>query len=343
MKKTGLVYDELFMMHSNGHQHPECPERLEHIHRMLNETGMINDMENLQPRDALPEEITAVHTNSHYEFIKSTKGKEYTKIDSDTSANAYSFDAAVRGSGGLINALEKIKNGELSNAFALPRPPGHHAESNRAMGFCLFNHAAVGAAYLLSSNFNRVMIIDWDVHHGNGTQEIFYSNPEVLYLSTHQFPFYPGTGSLNEIGKGNGRGFTINVPMPARMNDDDYISVFKDIAEPVIEQYKPEFLIISAGFDSYFLDPLGGMQVTEAGFSALTRFVMNSADKYCKGRLAFVLEGGYNLPALYSIMQSVFEELLEKKNTVNENFKPSPGCEMTIESVKETYSDYWKF
>jgi len=187
------------------------------------------------------------------------------------------------------------------------------------------------------------LIVDWDVHHGTGTQNIFYDRKDVLYFSTHQFPFYPGTGSLNEIGDKEGKGYTINVPMAARMNDDDHMVVFEKILRPVIEQYKPQFILVSAGFDSYFLDPLGGMQVTENGFSAMTRFVMEHSNKNCEGKLAFILEGGYNIQGLYTIMQSVFEELFERKNTFIEKPQPTPGCEITIESVIETYSGYWDF
>ncbi len=343
MKKTGLVYDDIFVKHINGPQHPECPERLEFIYRMLNEKGIINELMQLPPRDATREEITSVHTGEYYEFIESTKDREFTKIDADTSANRYSFDAAVRGAGGFISSLDGMINGFLDNAFTLPRPPGHHAEKDRAMGFCLFNHVAVGAAYLLNNGFNRILVIDWDVHHGNGTQNIFYDRSEVLYFSTHQFPFYPGTGSLNEKGTSDGEGFTLNVPMPARMNDEDYITVFNRLLIPVIEQYKPDILLVSAGFDSYFLDPLGGMEVSENGFAALTRIVLNEAEKHCQGKVAFVLEGGYNIQGLYTIMRSVFEEILQKNHTVIENPKSSPGCEMSIESVIETYSPYWKF
>lgn len=343
MKKTGLVYDEIFVKHINGPRHPECPERLEFIHRMLDETGIIDELVQLSPRDATRDEIISVHTDEYYEFLESTREREQTRIDADTSTNRFSFDAAVRGSGGFIASLDDIIEGKLNNAFTLPRPPGHHAEKDRAMGFCLFNHVAVGAAHLLNKGFSRILIIDWDVHHGNGTQNIFYDRPEVLYFSTHQFPFYPGTGSLNEKGIAEGEGFNINVPMSARMNDDDHITVYKRLLCPVIEQYKPDIILVSAGFDSYFLDPLGGMEVSENGFAALTRLVLNEADKHCNGKIAFVLEGGYNIQGLYTIMRAVFEEILQKNNTVIENPKFSPGCEMSIESVIETYSSYWKF
>lgn len=343
MKKVGLVNDELFLKHVNGFQHPECPERLESINDMLKHEGLIEKIELLSPRDATKEEITDVHTEQYFEFIKSTQGHEVFNIDADTSTNPYTFDAAIRASGGFISALEKISTNELDKAFALVRPPGHHAEKDRAMGFCFFNHIAVGASYLLKNGAEKVLIADWDVHHGNGTQHIFYKNPNVLFFSIHQFPFYPGTGSLNEVGIEDGEGYTVNVPVPPMLGDDDYLKIFHTILNPVIEQFNPDFILISAGFDAYHLDPLGGMKITEEGFSKLTRFVLDKSNKYCDGRIAFILEGGYNIQGLWSINKSVFEEILEINKSSIDEPEATPGCEIAIEGALDTYSKYWKF
>lgn len=343
MRKVGLVYDELFIKHINGIQHPECPERVEAIMNMLIQSELINQLEMLQPRDATKEEITVVHDETYYDFVASTKGIEVTNIDADTSTNPYSFDAAIRGSGGFISSLEKIANGELNTAFTLPRPPGHHAERDRAMGFCLFNHVAVGASYLLSKGFKRILIVDWDVHHGNGTQYIFYHNPNVLFFSIHQFPFYPGTGSFNEKGTGEGEGFTVNIPSPPMLGDNDYLKIFHSILKPVIEQYKPDFILVSSGFDAYFVDPLGGMKITEQGFAKLTRFILNETEKHCEGKVGFLLEGGYNIQGLSTIMKVVIEEILDINTSDISEPNDDPVSEMVIEGVKETYSQYWKF
>ena len=343
MKKVALVYDDLFIKHLNGTQHPECPERIESIMNMLYNTKLIEDLILFTPREATKKEIVAVHDESYYEFIKSTKGKEITNIDADTSTNPYSFEAALKGSGGFISTLDMILNGEIDTAFTLPRPPGHHAEKDRAMGFCLFNHIAVGAESLLENGMKKILIVDWDVHHGNGTQHIFYDNPNVLFFSIHQFPFYPGTGSLNEKGINDGEGYTINVPCPPMLNDNDYLNIFYKLLKPIIEQFKPEFILVSAGFDAYFVDPLGGMQITENGFTNLTKFILNEAEEHCGGRISFILEGGYNIQGLSLIMKPVLEEIIEIKRTEIQEPNDAPGSEIAIESVIDTYSNYWKF
>jgi len=343
MKKVGIVKDELFLKHLNGFQHPECPERLESINAMLESTDLISKVKVLDPVDATDDQILSVHTEPYYLTVKNTKGVEVYNFDPDTSSNPYTFDAAIRGSGGIISSIDKVLNDELDCSFAFPRPPGHHAEADRAMGFCFFNHIAVAAAHLLSKGLERVLIIDWDIHHGNGTQHIFYDNPHVLFYSIHQFPFYPGTGSLDEYGKNEGEGYTLNVPVPPMLGDADYNKIFELILTPVIEQYDPQYILVSAGFDAYFVDPLGRMQITESGFAQLTRYVMNAAEKHCGGNLTLVLEGGYNIQGLASITKLVLEELLEINRSeiiIPDDFKK---IEFVVEGVLGTYSKYWKF
>lgn len=343
MKRVGIVKDELFLKHVNGFQHPECPERLESIYNMLKETDIISKLKIMDPVDATDEQILRVHSEPYYETIKRTKGTKTYKFDQDTSSNSYTYEAALRGSGGFISGLNKVLNNELDIVFALLRPPGHHAESDKAMGFCFFNHVAIAAAHLLSQGVKRVLIFDWDVHHGNGTQHIFYKNPNVLFASIHQFPFYPGTGSLNETGSEDGLGFTVNIPVPPMLNDDDYNYLLDAIMSPVIEQFKPDFILVSAGFDAYYVDPLGGMQITEKGFAQLTRFMINAAEKHSKGRLGLVLEGGYNVQGLAGISRLVFEELLNINKTGTGIPDASPNTEFVIEGILSNYSSYWKF
>ena len=210
----------------------------------------------------------------------------------------------------MLTAVESVLDGGSDNAFAIVRPPGHHALPNRAMGFCLFNNIAIAAAWLVRvKGLRRVMIIDWDLHHGNGTQDIFFDSPEVLYVSTHQYPFYPGTGALQDMGAGAGIGFTVNVPMPAKFGDPEYLRVFDELIIPIGAAFKPEFILVSAGFDNHFRDPLGGMSVTEDGFLQMTRRVKRLAAEVCDGKMVCVLEGGYNLQALASSGKTVIEEL----------------------------------
>ena len=285
MKKLSVVSNDLFLAHQNPPGHPECPERLAGILGSLETSGLMEKTIPIDTRPATEEEITLAHSKPYFEMVRNTSGVEFSQLDEDTSACGVSFDAALAGSGGLICSVNSILSGEIDTAFVLARPPGHHAEHDRAMGFCLFNHVCIAAAHLLANcGLKRVLIIDWDVHHGNGTQHIFYDSCEVLYFSVHQFPFYPGTGSLKELGYRDGLGYTVNVPCPSMLGDEDYLRIFTEILGPVAEQYSPEFILVSAGFDAYHVDPLGGMLVTREGFSRLTRFVMRACRETLPGK-----------------------------------------------------------
>ena len=344
MPKVGIVLDKLYVDHDNGMGHPESPERILAIVDMLNYTKLIDEVVKIAPRDATKEEITLVHTPEHFDNIASTKGKPKVFLDADTSTCPVSFDAAVRASGGLLSAVESVLEGEVDRAFPLVRPPGHHAEADRAMGFCLLNHVAVGAAFLTRvKGIDRVLVVDWDLHHGNGTQHIFYDDPSVLYFSTHQHPYYPGTGSLGEKGSGVGEGYNINVPLPPGMGDSEYLKILSSILGPIIEQYKPGFILVSAGFDTFFEDPLGGMKVTPEGFAKMTRFLTDCADKHSNGNIVFMLEGGYNLDGLWISTKEVIEELLDKKTSNYSIVEDITQADSIIENVKKEYSKYWDF
>lgn len=344
MTKLGIVLDKLYFEHDNGMGHPESQERLFAIVDMLRETRLLEEVVRIEPRDATKEEITLVHDPKYFDLIQSTKGKIRVFLDPDTSTCPVSFDAAVKAVGGMLDATDKVMKGEVNIAFPLVRPPGHHAERNRAMGFCLFNNVAVGAAYASKVyGVKRILIVDWDLHHGNGTQNMFYDSSEVLYFSTHQYPYYPGTGSVNEIGVQNGFGYTINVPIHPGMGDKEYIKIFFEILKPVIEQYKPELILVSAGFDTYLGDPLGGMSVTSKGFAQMTRFLKEMADSYCSGKLVLILEGGYNLEGLWESTKAVIEELLEKNKTDYGDLTVKTKVEPIIERVKKVQSAFWRF
>jgi len=344
MAKVGIVLDKLYVDHDNGPGHPETFERVLAIVDMLKFTKLFDEVIRIEPRDATKEEITLVHTPEHYDKIASTKGKPKVFLDADTSTCAVSFDAALRAAGGTISAIDSVLSGEVDRAFPIVRPPGHHAEADRPMGFCLFNNAAVGAAYLTEvKGLNRVLVIDWDIHHGNGTQHIFEDTSNVLYFSSHQFPFYPGTGAAEEVGTGNGKGYTVNVPMQPGMGDNEFIKIFQEILKPIINQYKPEFILVSAGFDIYFEDPLGGMKVTPEGFAKLTRMLTDEADRICDGKIIFLLEGGYNLDGLWISTKEVIEELLDKKRAKYDLGDSETKVDDLIENIKKVYSDYWDF
>jgi acetoin utilization deacetylase AcuC-like enzyme len=344
MAKVGIVLDKLYVDHDNGQGHPETFERILAIVDMLNYTKMTDEVVRIVPRDATKEEITLVHTPEHYDKIAATKGKHRVFLDADTTTCAVSFDAALRAAGGTIAAIDSVLSGEVDRAFPIVRPPGHHAEADKPMGFCLFNNVAVGAAYLTEvKGLERVLVIDWDVHHGNGTQHIFEDSSKVLYFSSHQFPFYPGTGAAEELGTGEGKGYTVNVPLEPGMGDNEFIKIFDEILKPVIEQYNPEFILVSAGFDIFFDDPLGGMKVAPEGFAKLTRQLTDQADKVCNGNIIFLLEGGYNLDGLWISTKEMLEELLDKKRSDYDIGDTKTKADDLIENIKKVYSDYWDF
>ena len=264
----------------------------------------------IPPRPALEEELLWVHSRQHIAKLQATANRDHTALTADTHASSGSWPAALLAAGGLCRLVSKVVSGELFHAFALVRPPGHHAEKSRAMGFCLINNVAVAAVFARRIlGLNRVLIVDWDVHHGNGTQHCFEVDPSVLFFSCHQYPFFPGTGHFTETGLDSGEGFTINVPLARGYGDGEYAAIFEKILRPVALEFKPELILVSAGFDTHRLDPVGGMNMTSRGFAALTRSLMNLAEAFCPGRLVLCLEGGYHLEALSRSVLAVLGEL----------------------------------
>ena len=344
MSKTGIVRDDFYKKHINGYSHPECPERLEVIYEMLDQPEMNGLFKKIFPREATEEEITAVHAPSYYRTVSETALRRgITPLDADTSASPDSFRAAKLAAGGFLSLLEIIQDGLLENGFALVRPPGHHAEANRAMGFCIFNNVAIGALYLIKKfTLNKVLIVDWDLHHGNGTQHSFYDNSQILYFSTHQYPYYPGTGNFGDVGEGKGKGFTINVPLQPGAGDEEYSMIFKEILMPIAREFSPDFILVSAGFDIHFDDPLGGMRVTPEGFASLTRMLMDCAQQSCNDKLAMVLEGGYGLTGLRDSVRAVLLELSGKTQAKIVPLKSSGEIDSVINRVKKVQQEFWR-
>lgn len=303
MKKVGFIYSDTFLLHQPPAGHPERPERLRTTVSHLKETGVWDTLHHLTPSPCYESQILSVHTAKHVDLVSSVCEKGGGVLDEgDTHAVEQSFDVALLAAGSVVNAIDAVVGGDVDSAFCAVRPPGHHAERDRPMGFCLFNNVAVGARHAQNKHgIENVAILDWDVHHGNGTQHIFEADPTVLYISLHQYPFYPGTGAKNERGVGKGEGYTMNFPLPAGTGEERYLSIFRDEIVPALSRLKPELLIISAGFDAHKDDPLGGMELTEASFARMTDLVKGIAP------VVSVLEGGYNLDAL---ARSVEQHLL---------------------------------
>jgi acetoin utilization deacetylase AcuC-like enzyme len=329
---TGYVYDSLYLEHDSS-THPENRRRLEQTLDHLQKAGLLARMQPVAARDTSLDELSTVHHRGYIERVQRVAQSGGGWLDPDTYVGPRSYDAAIRAAGGLLAAVEGVLNGKVDNAFALVRPPGHHALANRGMGFCLFNNIAVAARYVLQQRgLQRVLIADYDLHHGNGTQEAFYQEAEVLYFSTHQFPYYPGTGHWKETGRGAGEGYTVNVPLPAGVGDDGYQRVFDQVLLPMAARYKPQLILASAGFDAHWMDPLGMMRLSVSGYAQLARRLVEMAAECCEGRIVLTLEGGYNLEALALCVAATFSMLLGDEE-VHDPLGPARGSEEPVDAV----------
>ena len=304
---TRLYASDVFIAHDPGPMHPERPERLKSIHAVL-ARAPVAGTERVAPRQATRDELTRVHAPRYVDAVLALEGRS-AQLDPDTSTSERSVEAALLAAGSAAQAVDDVMSGAATNAFALVRPPGHHAESDRAMGFCLFNNAAVAAEAARRNGAERVLLLDWDVHHGNGSQHSFWSRRDVLYASSHQHPFYPGTGAPELIGEGEGRGFNVNCGLPGGQGDADYGALFESLFLPIAEQFRPELVVVSAGFDAHRADPLGGMRVTERGFAAMCSALKGVAERHAKGRIVLLLEGGYDLDGLAQSVHACVEVL----------------------------------
>jgi len=346
MQPVVIVKDERFTEHLEGFAHIESPKRIRAIHSMLQDPSLEGKWLEVAPRRASTEELSWVHTPDYIERVAQSAGRPITFFDLDTPASAQSYDVARLAVGAVFSLLDEIFKGKARRGFAFIRPPGHHAEPDKTMGFCLFNNIALGARYLKEHYpVGKVMIVDIDVHHGNGTQRIFYDSDEVLFVSTHQFPFYPGTGNIGEVGSGKGEGFTVNIPLSKGRGDREFAEIIHLLVDPLAQEYCPEIILVSCGFDLYVHDLLGGMTVTPQGYGLMTSLLLGIAEKVCNGRIAFVLEGGYNLRGIRECSLRVMQELCDVP-TLNrkkiEKIKNSKGKRLfVLKKVLDVQRNYW--
>ena len=294
----GYVLDEVFVNHRAPAGHPERPARAEAVRDALIAAGIRERGTQIAVRAARDEELARVHTGAYLDELTRAVPNNTGWLDADTYFSPGTWDAALAAAGSVAELTTRVLAGELRSGLAVVRPPGHHAESNRAMGFCLLNNVAVAAASARAAGAARVAILDWDVHHGNGTQEIFWDDPDVMYLSVHQFPFYPGTGAPDEIGGARARGATVNVGLPAGSGDRDYLAAFDHALIPALRRFRPDVILVSAGFDAHHADPLAAMRVTRMGFAGMATRMRAVADEVAGGRWVVALEGGYDLNGL---------------------------------------------
>jgi acetoin utilization deacetylase AcuC-like enzyme len=311
MKKVGFFYNSIFLEHDTGGGHPERPERLRAILGAIEQSPIGKELIRFEDFPArAPGSLYRVHEKPYVEWVDSQiKGGVRVLDFGDTVVGPRSYEAALKAADAAVDAAVQVWSGEIDRAFVAPRPPGHHAEADHAMGFCIFNNIAVAASWLLGHGAERLAIVDWDVHHGNGTQAAFYSDPRVLFISLHQYPHYPGTGSSHERGAGEGEGTTLNIPMAPGSSDEHYLAAFENMVIPALDDYEPEMILVSAGFDGHRHDPLSSIGLSTETFGEMARMVCEASERHCKGRVAAVLEGGYDLAALSESVVLVLEVL----------------------------------
>jgi len=338
--KTGIVRDERYLEHKPGHMHPEHPNRLKAIYRMM-DSSFPHGLIEIEPEPATLEQIELVHSPSYIEKVLKTADYGFTSLAPDTPASARTYVSAWLAAGGCLKALDSLISGQCEACLSLVRPPGHHALRDRAGGFCIFNNLGITARYAIKRyGFKRILIIDWDIHHGNGLSDIFYEEKRVLYISSHDIMLYPHTGDWKEAGKGEGEGYTINIPIPRTLKDEDFFYLYQEVAGAVIRAYRPQLVLVGAGFDAHKEDPVGRSRLSKQVFRWLTHLLLDMRRLIDHPSILLVLEGGYNPRALASCVKEVLDalkcetawerpslkdvlqgaELVEKARRVHENY-----------------------
>jgi acetoin utilization deacetylase AcuC-like enzyme len=351
MKKTAVVFTPKYLTHKTGVGHPESPARLRLIMKELERSGLLQTgkCSLVKPEAASIKEVKLIHGSDYIQLVKRVCASGGGLLDlGDTVVSPESFEVALLAAGGALKAVDLVMAGKFNSAFALVRPPGHHAGPYYALGFCIFNNAAIAAAHLLRNfNLDRVLILDVDAHHGNGTQEIFYDDDKVLYISLHQDPTdFPGTGFVDEVGEGKGLGYTVNVPFPLQINDQIYLEAFNQIVVPIIRQYKPQFIVVSVGFDNHYSDPVASLSLSALSYVEIFGKVLGLVSKFCAGRLVAVLEGGYSRSFLGRMAVAVIAKMAGIPYPIKDkepaaNPRVQKRARKIIEEVKSIQSSFW--
>jgi acetoin utilization deacetylase AcuC-like enzyme len=328
--RTALAHDAYHRRHTRE-GHPENRRRVEESWSLLQIDGILNGLHHVPSTPAPLDALLRVHSRTYLERLEATALQGKGNLDADTYLTEESYQAALLGAGGLLNVVDGVLQGKTQNGISLARPPGHHAMPHWGMGFCLLGNVSIAARWAQDHyKLDRVLIVDFDVHHGNGTQEVFYRDPSVLFFSTHQFPYYPGTGAAYETGEGQAEGTNINVPLPADVGDAGYLSIFQQLLLPVARRFRPELILVSAGYDAHWLDPLANMRLSITGYTRLLEELIALADELCQGRLVVALEGGYHLGALSHSVLSAVRLLSHSGQKPSDPFGPAPGGERDI-------------
>lgn len=336
-RRVAVIEDSRYREHSGPAGHPERPERLSAVSEAIASRACA-ELVHCSPREATSDEILRVHPAEHGELLRAAARRAPSQLDADTFMAPRSEEIARLAAGASAELALRVAAGDFAAGFAAVRPPGHHAETRRAMGFCLYNNAAIAVRALQAeAGVERVLLFDWDVHHGNGSQQVFEADPSVLYVSLHQWPHYPGSGDFGERGRDAGTGATLNVPLPAGCGDAEYLAVSQRLLVPAVEAFRPEIVIVSSGFDAHRDDPLASMQVTGAGFGAMARVVRALADVHCGGRLIVVLEGGYALTGLRESTAALLDALLSDHVRPPADARPHPLLDDIVDRVSAVH------
>lgn len=368
MRKTGFLYDESYFWHDNGngalhlasggwvqaHTYGEDPETKRRLKNLMDISGFTPQLTSLKPQPANREEIELFHIPSYIDKVKELSNAHGGDAGLSAIVGRGSYEIALLSAGGAITAVDAVMDGEVDNVYALTRPPGHHAEAQEGMGFCIFNNVAIAAKHAKQKyNLNRILVLDWDVHHGNGTEQAFYEDDETLFISLHQDRLFPvGRGFIEDCGKGKGEGFNVNIPLPAGTGNAGYMHAFEEIVGPIVNEFKPELIIVSAGQDPSFFDPLARMMVTSNGFYQFAEFMRNLAEKHCDGRLVLCHEGGYSAAYVPFCSLAIMESMSGIQTEVEDPFMKDFGCPVdtlfdhekeTVKKIIQTQSKYWNF